>query len=260
MDGTSAGRPPKNSASSAAQAPVAKSVGAAAVAAAGQSAPTVLRLYSDTYSVFVGLMKFVLPAVAFLLVTLVLLWPQIKQTEKGITRSIMSSLSIEDIENLQIVQPRFTGVDEGERPFMLTADLARQETAKADLVTLSAPKADITLEGGAWLAMTAKAGAYYQKAKILHLSGEVSLFHDDGYTVQTDEARIDFNTGSAEGNRPVIGEGPLGTLRAEGFRVYDEGDRLMFTGRSRLVIYIDDEGLKGIIPGGGAPTGGKSGK
>lgn len=254
MHGSPDHRPPNMSASSTAPAPVAKSVGAA------KATPTGLRLYSDTYSVFVGFMKFVLPAVAFLLVTLVLLWPQIKQAEKGITRSIMSSLNVDDIENLQIVQPRFTGVDDGDRPFMLTADLARQETAKADLVTLSAPKADITLEGGAWLAMTAKAGAYYQKAKILHLTGEVSLFHDDGYTVQTDEARIDFNTGGAEGNRPVIGEGPLGTLRSEGFRVTDNGDRLMFTGRSRLVIYIDDDRLKEIMPGGGAPTGGKNGQ
>ncbi len=265
MEGIPAGRPPSISASGAVSGPAARSVGAAAAtpaaaAAAGHSAVTALRLYSDTYSNFVGFMKFVLPAVAFLLVTLVMLWPQIKQTKKDVTRSIMSSLSVEDIENLQIVRPRYTGVDAGDRPFMLTADLARQETAKADLVTLTAPKADITLEDGAWLAMTAKAGAYYQKAKILHLTGEVSLFHDDGYTVQTGEARIDFNTGNAEGDLPVIGEGPLGTLRSEGFRVYDKGARMMFIGRTRLVIYIDDEGLKRFMPGGGAPTGGKSGR
>lgn len=228
--------------------------------AAGQNRPTVLKHYSDTYSVFVGLMKFVLPAIAFLLVTLVMLWPQIKETEKGVARSIMSSLSVEDIENLQIVQPRFSGVDEGDRPFMLSADLARQETAKADLVTLTAPKADIALEGGGWLAMTAEAGAYYQKDKVLHLTGEVSLFHDGGYSVQTGEARIDLKSGDAEGYQPVIGEGPLGTLRSEGFRVYDKGDRMMFTGKSRLVIYTDDAGLNEFMRGGGVPTGGKSGQ
>ena len=238
--------------------PSTRSVGTSAAAPAAQGGPTVLKHYSDKYSLFVGLMKFVLPAIAFLLVTLVMLWPQIKEAEKGVARSIMSSLSVEDIENLQIVRPRFTGVDEDDNPFMLTADLARQESAKADLVTLVAPKADITLEGGAWVAMTAKAGAYYQKDKILHLTGEVSLFHDDGYSVQTDEARIDLESGNAEGNQPVIGEGPLGTLRSEGFRVRDKGDRMMFTGKSRLVIYTDDDGLNDIMRGGGVPTGGKS--
>lgn len=208
---------------------------------------TSLRRSGDAYSFFVGLMKFVLPAAAFLLITLVLMWPRLKETGEGVVQSIASTLTTADIENVQIVRPRYTGVDESNRPFMLTADLARQDSPDADLISLQAPKADITLEDGAWLAMTAESGAYYQRDKVLHLNGAVSLFHDGGYSVVTEEARVDFAAGTAEGNRPVLGEGPLGTLSAQGFRVIDKGEVLIFTGRARLVIHTEDEGLQNFM-------------
>jgi len=211
-----------------------------------------LRRHGDAYSSFVGLMKFLLPAAAFVLVALVLLWPQIERTEKSIRRTLMSALSPEDIENVQIVGPRYRGVDERNQPYLLTADLARQSGTDNDLVSLSAPKADMTLQDGTWLALTAKSGAYHQKGEKLDLLGEVSIFHDSGYTVQTDEARIDLAGGTAEGDQPVVAHGPLGSLESEGFRAFDKGQVIIFTGKARLVIYLDDEGLAGILGGGSA--------
>lgn len=226
----------------------ARSVGAAAAPAGLAVRPP--GLYGDAYSAFVGFAKFVLPIVAVFLVALVFFWPQLEKTRKSITNSIMTALTPEDFENLQIVRPRYIGVDDLNRPYLLTAEIARQESAKADLVTLIAPKADITLESGAWLALTANAGSYSQSSKTLRLSGDVNIFHDEGYSIQTEEAIIDFAAGAANGDTPVVAEGPLGTLNSDGFRVLEKGETFIFTGHARLVVFSDDEGLQNFMRSG----------
>ena len=60
---------------------------------------------------------------------------------------------------------------------------------------------------------------------------------DDGYEFQTEEARIDFRIGAASGDTPVKGHGPFGTVDAEGFRIVESGNRIIFNGKSRLVIF-----------------------
>lgn len=198
--------------------------------------------FSDRYSVFVGWMKWLLPGAAIMLVGLVMMWPQLERTGSAVERSVMSEVKPEDFANIQLVNPRYMGEDDLNRPYMLTADVARQATPEDDQVHLEGPKADITLEDGTWLALTADQGVFFQKAKELNLEGTVNIFHDKGYSVETGEAMVDLEAGTAHGNKPVVAHGPMGTLQSEGFRVYGKGETVIFTGKSRLVLYPDEEG------------------
>ena len=78
---------------------------------------------------------------------------------------------------------------------------------------------------------------FWRKQEVLRLVGGVDLFHDDGYVFRTDEARIDFRNGAASGEPPVSGQCPFGSIDAEGCRIGDNGDRIIFNGKSRLVIF-----------------------
>ena len=42
--------------------------------------------------------------------------------------------------------------------------------------------------------------------------------------------------GTAEGDDPVTGQGPFGNVTAEGFRILDRGDTIVFKGRTKLEI------------------------
>ena len=99
------------------------------------------------------------------------------------------------------------------------------------------PKADITLDDGTWLVLTAKNGVFRQVKKTLDLTGAVNLFHDSGYEFQTSKAKIDLQKGLARGSAPVRGQGPFGELQGEGFRLLNKGKTIVFTGKSKLVIY-----------------------
>jgi len=198
--------------------------------------------FADRYSLFVGWMKWLLPAAAIGLVGLVMMWPQLERVGEQAGRSLMASVAPEDVANIQLVNPRYMGTDDQDRPYMLTADVARQNNPEADLVTLEAPKADITLADGTWLALTAENGAYFQKSEELNLNGAVTIFHDKGYSFETDEARVDLQAGTAQGDMPVIAHGPLGTLESQGFQVFDKGQTVIFKGEARLVLYRDKNG------------------
>jgi lipopolysaccharide export system protein LptC len=70
----------------------------------------------------------------------------------------------------------------------------------------------------------------------LDLRGEVTLWHDGGNLLVTQEAAIELKEGAASGDKPVAAQGPFGTLVSEGFRLYDKGAVVVFTGQSRALL------------------------
>jgi len=191
----------------------------------------------NRYSRFVGAMKLILPIVALGMISTIFIWPKLYLEEGRFRVGFLSNLSLDTLENLTLVRARYIGTDKKNRAYMVTAEMANQVSPESDQITLSAPAADITLEDGKWLAMTAKSGEFGQKAQTLLLWGEVSIFHDDGYSFHTETVSVDLKQGSAEGDQPVVGFGPAGRLEAEGFRIIDKGRRVVFTGKSKLVLW-----------------------
>ncbi|MEE8504633.1 MAG: LPS export ABC transporter periplasmic protein LptC [Kiloniellales bacterium] len=190
----------------------------------------------NRYSIFVGFMKVLLPAVAVALILLVVAWPKFVLDDNRFRLSI-SKLGPEQAESLTMINARFDGVDDKNRPYSLTADMATQSDREKDLIDLELPKADIALQDGTWLALTARRGQYRRDRQVLDLTGSVSLFHDQGFELRTESARVDLEKGTAAGNQPVQGQGASGSIDAEGFRVYDRGARIVFTGKSHMVIF-----------------------
>lgn len=197
--------------------------------------PSLIRIRSR-YTRFVGTMKLILPLVAGLLITMVIAWPQIGE-QPATLQLVSAPVQVAGPEGGQkVVNARFTGRDRNDQPYVLTADEARQPNTNSNRVQLKNPKADITLKSGAWVAATAPRGVYSTEDSVLTLDGGISLYRDDGYEIRTRSATIDLGRGTARGANRVVGSGPSGTLAAKGFRILNEGQRLLFTGKSKLVL------------------------
>ncbi len=208
----------------------------AKIPAANSPPPAPPRLsLRDRYSMFVGTMKMLLPALAASLILLIVAWPQFTGEEEKFRLGI-TKLGTDQLENLNMLNARFDGVDDQDRPFSLTADIASQSRQNENVIELELPKADMTMADESWLALTARAGEYDREARLLNLSGAVSLFHDEGFEMQTSAARIDLAKSIAEGDQPVEGHGAAGSIQAEGFRILERGQRIVFTGRSHLIL------------------------
>ncbi|HAY47927.1 MULTISPECIES: LPS export ABC transporter periplasmic protein LptC [Thalassospira] len=195
----------------------------------------------------VTMLKFVLPMIALALMALVVLWPQIEQVQDSGFRLGFSTSPEDLMENVAMSNPRFFGVDGKKQPFTVTAREAIEtpETQERnEHIYLDAPQADITLQDGSWIALTANEGFYTEENGMLDLVGTVNMYHDNGFEIHTEEAEIAMNSGSASGTVPVDGQGPFGTIKSDsGFELENKGAVIRFLGKSKLVIF--DSALKG---------------
>ncbi|MGQ0677051.1 MAG: LPS export ABC transporter periplasmic protein LptC [Rhodospirillales bacterium] len=187
------------------------------------------------HSRLVNVLKLAFPLIAGALIVLVAVWPHLMQRDERFRLGV-SNVNIEEAATVRMIKPRFTGIDAANRPYVVTAEDAVQQPGDPSVVELLRPKGDITLANGSWVALMGDNGNYYKDLKVLDIHGRVTLFHDSGYEFRTQTARFDMNTSSAEGNERVDGQGPFGTLVAEGFRVTNRGAVVHFLGRSRMVI------------------------
>ena len=190
------------------------------------------------YSRFVAWMKLALPAAAMMLVLLVVVWPRIQSAVEKISK--LPRIDFSQARDLRMVNLHYAGKDKHDRPFTVTAESARQQSEADDLVELEGPKADMTTESDSWLALNAYTGVYRPQSQLLDLFGDVEVFQDKGNQFVTDSAHIDMAKGNAEGSDPVEGHGPFGTIKAQGFRIENQGDVIIFTGRTELMIEQHD--------------------
>jgi lipopolysaccharide export system protein LptC len=183
----------------------------------------------------VTLLKRALPLLAFAALALIALWPQITGLEEQVRVSYRKPSVNVPTGAASVVEPRFQGTDDRGRPYTLSADSATQEQG-ADAVALARPRGDVTLEDGAWVMLQSDAGTFHRGERRLDLSGNVALFHDSGYEMQTDAAEVDLREGTATGSEPVAAQGPAGTLDAVGFTLRERGDVVIFGGPARMVL------------------------
>ena len=177
--------------------------------------------------------KRLLPVLALMLLASIALWPEFDRMRDQGRIAFRRTFNIEP-DAIRMTQPRYRGVDARGRPYTMTADTALQ--SGPNRVDLAAPKADVTLESGAWMLVQAREGVYIQHAGQLDLSGDATLYRDDGTVMRSQTATLDLKSGAASSNEQTHAEGPFGVLDAQGFTLVDKGAVIQFTGPARLVL------------------------
>lgn len=140
---------------------------------------------------------------------------------------------------LEMSKPRFDGLDSKGRPFTLVADKVMQQEGMVDAdMHLIAPVADIRLNPEESLAVTAENGVYSQQNQAIDLSGNVTLFHDNGYSLTSDTMHVDIQTGHAVTADPTYLRGSDGIIDGMGgFELDNFGDHITFKGPAKLILY-----------------------
>ncbi len=179
----------------------------------------------------VGVLRWVLPALAFLGLALLVAWPMVGAQK-------LKAVIAANIPNLVVENLRLKGLDGKNQPYSLTAARALQVENLKNVIELESPKGDITLAEGAWIAGEALTGRYDQTKKSLWLGGNVHIFHDHGYQFSTNEAHIDLNENTAWGGKPVTIQGPFGEIQGQGFTVTDKGNTIVITGPAKASLQL----------------------
>jgi len=189
------------------------------------------------YSGFVGLMRYLVPAMAAALLALVVGWPLIGGGEEGIHVPLSEDAGIDG--RLTMVNASYRGTDAKNRPFAIRGDEAFQPESDSPIVHLSGIEADIFADQARsqLLTMTANEGLYRRDAELLDLEGDVTVRSDAGHEFRTASARVDLPAGVASGSQPVSGKGPHGLLEAGNFALMERGQLMTFGGRVRMTLF-----------------------
>jgi lipopolysaccharide export system protein LptC len=206
---------------------------------AGRSRPS---LVTDRYSRRVALLKRLLPVVGLVLLVLVAVWPKLLPLLESV-RLGFPAIDLREARELRMLNPRYAGIDRFNRPYVVTSDIGRQVPNRDDLMSLERPRAEMTTHSGASVVVTAATAMYQSQAQLLDLLDDVNLVHENGTRFVTRSAHVDVSANTAEGREAVSGHGPSGDIAAQGFRILEKGDTIIFTGKSNLL-------LKGTKPSG----------
>jgi lipopolysaccharide export system protein LptC len=191
------------------------------------------RLAADRHSRRVALLKYVLPAIGAVLLGLVAAWPQLGPLWESVRLSF-PMIDLREARELRMLNPRYAGIDRLNRPYVVTSAVGRQVPGRDDLMSLERPRAEMVMHAGSAVVMTAETAMYQAQAQLLDLFDDVTLVHQNGTRFVTKTAHVDVSASTAEGHDPVSGNGPSGDITAQGFRILDKGDRVIFTGKSDL--------------------------
>ena len=166
-------------------------------------------------------------------------------------------------EDLQMANPRFSGVDDRGRPFEITASSMVQSPDERDFVQLDRPRA-VQGDAESETVVTAKNGRYRSSDNILELSDEVTLEHEIAsttYVLTSPSAVITIEDEIVESSSGVEGLSTSGdALRADSMRAYRDEGRVVFEGNVSMRIFPNsgEEGIpannkKNDVDGEGGP-------
>ncbi|WP_300556046.1 LPS export ABC transporter periplasmic protein LptC [Maricaulis sp.] len=141
--------------------------------------------------------------------------------------------------DVRMINPRFTGRDENNTPYVVTADSAvRRRDSDAGVTDLDRPRLDYDfLSAGEQASrVLAERGIFDPTNRVLDLEANVNLTTDAGYAFASEHARIFLREERVVGDRPVTGEGPMGRMSADRYEIRDAGTHVIFEGRVRMHI------------------------
>lgn len=189
--------------------------------------PRLLRLISMS--------KLAIGILVLALVTVVIVLPLLHEDDSVIRIALNQEPQAQSTTLPKMLNPRYESTDGDGQPYTIRAEEAVQKDA--DTVQLSKIQADVALHKGYWLALQAEQGALQVKKKRMYLQGGIHIFSDAGYELRTEEAYVDMASSSALGDLPIQGQGPFGTIRANGFRIVGETQSVFFQDNVKLVLY-----------------------
>lgn len=188
--------------------------------------------YDPAYSAKIRLLRVVLPVTALLMLAMLLVWPLFTARHGGV--------SDVDAGAIAMLNAKFIGMDTKNRPVTITADqVVRTDDGQA-LISLKMPLADLVYQPGKSLTIRAENGQYDEKTGHLYLVGDVNLFQADAFELVTKAVEIDGKNRNAWSVDRVTGYSPNGSITAEGLKIINNGQSIVFTGKSRLVLTQPD--------------------
>jgi lipopolysaccharide export system protein LptC len=190
-------------------------------------------LPDNPHSRRVALLRVALPTIGISLLLLVGIWPRIAPL---FDRLRFAAIDLREARELRMINPHYVGTDRENHPFVFTAAVGRQVPGRDDVMSLEGVEVDLKTHSGANIIFTSDSGVYQSRTQLFDAFGHVTMIQQNGTRFVTASARLDAVNNAAEGHEPIEGHGPSGKITAQGFRLIDKGEIVIFTGQSDATL------------------------
>ncbi len=198
---------------------------------------------ADAYSRFVEFMRIALPVGAAALVISVVLYSSFWGSRDGISFFLPSET--DKGKDLHMTNPKFIGHDTKSRPIEVTALRAVQDVDNPDLVHLETINGKLSIKAAdlesmdeiTEITLFALKGNLNTKTEKIVLQGKVQLRSNTDYLFTTEEVLVDLEQNEVRGSLPVHGEGALGAIDADSFRLWGSGNHILFSGNVKTQFF-----------------------
>ena len=172
----------------------------------------------------VQLLRRILPVAIIVLAGGTVSWIVLRSVISDVERKAGTSREV-TLEN-----SRFLGQDAQGRSFVVGFERAVRD-AETGRFRLIGPALRLNLGGRKVTTLTADGGVYDEAAKTVTIGPNVKISDGgSGFDLVTPEAVVDTETGIVTGSKGVQGSGPLGTVSASSYAIYEQGERVVFSG------------------------------
>ncbi|QKV19554.1 LPS export ABC transporter periplasmic protein LptC [Oricola thermophila] len=202
----------------------------------------------------VRLARLALPALA-VAVLLVMVLVMVVSRATPTTTLDLSGSAIRD-GKLVMASPKLDGFTADGRPYSMRAARAIQDLAGSGAIDLERIQAKVEMTAGVEANVLADSGIFDSEANTLDIMQSLSVETSDGKRADLGSAAIDLADGVLTTDDPVRISLPGAVLEADRLRVEDNGRRMVFESRVRLVVQpgaigtFASEGEAAAGPGG----------
>lgn len=190
-----------------------------------------------TYLRITSMGKFIVGFLVVFLVAAVIVLPFLNPEDEGVRIALLQDGDMKTAlaEKPVMQNPRFESVDGANQPYTVRAKEAVQQDES--LVVLNSINADVTLNSGLWLALSAQQGELDLTGQKLKLVEKVHLIASNGYELRSPNAYVDMKASKASGSKGIAGQGPMGNIEAQEFLIEGDSQRVLFEKDVKLIIY-----------------------
>jgi len=183
------------------------------------------------YTLYINLVKKTLWILSIVLIILIFFNKSLK-----IYLELDLKEEFNEIGSNQIIEnPQFLSTDKKNRPFVLKAKKAKRKESTKNIFILDSPSGNLENNNG-FITLKSMNGKFDQDKEMLFLFNDVRFENEIGYKFSTEDAYINLNSNEVFGDKKIRGFNDEGEINSEGFKIIDQGNKIIFFGKAKLVI------------------------
>ena len=183
------------------------------------------------YTLYINLVKKTLWILSIVLIILIFFNKSLK-----IYLELDLKEEFNEIGSNQIIEnPQFLSTDKKNRPFVLKAKKAKRKESAKNIFILDSPSGNLENNNG-FITLKSMNGKFDQDKEMLFLFNDVRFENEIGYKFSTEDAYINLNSNEVFGDKKIRGFNDEGEINSEGFKIIDQGNKIIFFGKAKLVI------------------------